>query len=169
MTKQVAIYARVSTDEQAKGYSLQTQLEACQNYARERGYTVTETFADDYTGAVMDRPALNKLRDLIALETIEAVIVYDVDRLARKSAYQVLIEEEFKRAGVLIEFVMGQYDDSDEGRLQKQIKGVIAEYEKAKILERSKRALSKSVLITVGAGGATARPVTGLIIPGHSL
>ena len=100
MTKQVAIYARVSTDEQAKGYSLKTQVEACQTYAKERGYIVTETFSDDYTGAVMDRPALNKLRDLIALETIEAVIVYDVDRLARKSAYQVLIEEEFKRAGV---------------------------------------------------------------------
>ena len=154
MTKQAAIYTRVSTDEQAKGYSLQTQLEACQNYAKEHGYIVTETFADDYTGAVMDRPALNKLRDLIALETIEAVIVYDVDRLARKSAYQVLIEEEFKRAGVLIEFVMGQYEDSDEGRLQKQIKGVIAEYEKAKILERSKRGKrgkAKSGFVLTGA------------------
>lgn len=154
MTKQVAIYARVSTDEQAKGYSLQTQLEACQTYAKERGYTLIETFADDYTGAVMDRPALNKLRDLIALETIQAVIVYDVDRLARKSAYQVLIEEEFKRAGVTIEFVMGQYEDSDEGRLQKQIKGVIAEYEKAKILERSKRGKrgkAKSGFVLTGA------------------
>ena len=154
MTKQVALYARVSTDEQAKGYSLKTQVEACQTYAKERGYTVTETFSDDYTGAVMDRPALNKLRDLIALETIEAVIVYDVDRLARKSAYQVLIEEELKRAGVSIEFVMGQYEDTDEGRLQKQIKGVIAEYEKAKILERSKRGKrgkAKSGFVLTGA------------------
>lgn len=154
MTKQVAIYARVSTDEQAKGYSLQTQLESCQTYAKEHGYIVIETFADDYTGAVMDRPALNKLRDLIASETINAVIVYDVDRLARKSAYQVLIEEEFKQAGVTIEFVMGQYEDSDEGRLQKQIKGVIAEYEKAKILERSKRGKrgkAKSGFVLTGA------------------
>lgn len=154
MTKQVAIYARVSTEEQVKGYSLQTQLESCQTYAKEHGYIVIETFADDYTGAVMDRPALNKLRDLIASETINAVIVYDVDRLARKSAYQVLIEEEFKRAGVTIEFVMGQYEDSDEGRLQKQIKGVIAEYEKAKILERSKRGKrgkAKSGFVLTGA------------------
>jgi site-specific DNA recombinase len=139
MTKQAAIYSRVSTDEQAKGYSLKTQIEACQAYAHERGYTVTATFSDDYTGAAIDRPALNKLRDYMIRNSLDVVIVYDIDRLARKSAYQVLIEEEFKRAGVIIEFVMGQYEDSDEGRLQKQIRGVIAEYEKAKILERSKR------------------------------
>jgi len=139
MTKQAAIYSRVSTDEQAKGYSLSSQIEACYSYAQERGYTVTATFSDDYTGAAIDRPELNELRDYMARNPLDVVIVYDIDRLARKSAYQFLIEEEFKRAGVVIEFVMGQYEDTDEGRLQKQIKGVIAEYEKAKILERSKR------------------------------
>ena len=139
MKKQAAIYCRVSTDEQAKGYSLKTQVEACQAYAKERGYKVTATFSDDYTGAAIDRPELNKLRDYMARNPVDIVIVYDIDRLARKSAYQVLIEEEFKRAGAVIEFVMAQYEDTDEGRLQKQIRGVIAEYEKAKILERSKR------------------------------
>ncbi|MCB9112212.1 MAG: recombinase family protein [Anaerolineales bacterium] len=137
--KLAAVYSRVSTDEQSKGYSLQTQTDACIAYARERGYTITETFSDDYTGAALDRPALNNLRDYMAHNPLEVVIVYDIDRLARKSAYQVLIEEEFKRVGVVIEFVMAQYDDTDEGRLQKQIRGVIAEYEKAKIMERSKR------------------------------
>jgi site-specific DNA recombinase len=65
--------------------------------------------------------------------------VYDIDRLARKSVYQALIEEEFLRLGIMVEYVIGQYDNSDEGRLQKQIRASIAEYEKAKILERSKR------------------------------
>lgn len=152
--KLAAIYSRVSTDEQSKGYSLQTQIDACQNYAIERGYTVVEIFSDDYTGAALDRPALNKLREYLIHNPLDVVIVYDIDRLARKSAYQVLIEEEFIRAGVVVEFVMGQYEDSDEGRLQKQIKGVIAEYEKAKILERSKRGKrgkAKSGFVLTGA------------------
>ncbi len=154
MNKRAAIYSRVSTDEQAKGYSLQTQMEACLAYAKERGYDVVANFSDDYTGAAIDRPELNNLRDFMVHNQLDVVVVYDIDRLARKSAYQFLIEEEFKRAGVVIEFVMGQYEDTDEGRLQKQIKGVIAEYEKAKILERSKRGKrgkAKSGFVLTGA------------------
>ena len=139
MSNRSIIYARVSTDEQTKGYSLQTQIEACKNYAIERGYRLLETFSEDYSGATLDRPKLNAVRDFIAQEPIDVVIVYDVDRLARKSVYQALIEEEFLKAGALVEYVIGQYDNSDEGRLQKQIRASIAEYEKAKILERSKR------------------------------
>jgi site-specific DNA recombinase len=133
------IYARVSTDEQVHGYSLQTQLEACRKYASERGYRVVGEFKDDYTGASLDRPALNQLREFVSNDSTGVVIVYDVDRLARKSVYQMLIEEELARAGATVEYVLGQYADTDEGRLQKQIRASIAEYEKAKILERSKR------------------------------
>ena len=75
-------------------------MDACRRYANERGYTVVATFTDDYTGAALDRPALNELRDFMANSPIDVVVVYDIDRLARKSAYQVLIEEEFKRVGV---------------------------------------------------------------------
>jgi site-specific DNA recombinase len=153
MVKQAVIYARVSTDEQGKGYSLATQIEACQVYADECEYKVSAIFSDEYTGASLDRPALDELRDFIARSPVEIIIVYDLDRLARKSAYQVLIEEEFKRLGAVIEFVMAQYDDSDEGRLQKQIRSVIAEYEKAKILERSKR-------------GKRGKAKSGFVIPG---
>ncbi|HNC32255.1 MAG TPA: recombinase family protein, partial [Cyclobacteriaceae bacterium] len=71
MNKKAAIYSRVSTDEQAKGYSLQTQIEACQAYAQERGYTVTAAFSDDYTGAAIDRPELNKLRDYMARNPLD--------------------------------------------------------------------------------------------------
>jgi len=139
MSKNAIIYARVSTDEQTKGYSLSTQIDASKSYAIERGYTLLETFSEDYSGASMDRPILNEIRDFIEREDVDVMIVYDVDRLARKSIYQALIEEEFLREGVVIEFVIGQYENNDEGRLQKQIRASIAEYEKAKILERSKR------------------------------
>ena len=139
MNKQSVIYARVSTDEQTKGYSLQTQIEACKQYAVQQGYIVLHIFSEDYSGASFDRPELNNVRDFLVKEKVDVVIVYDVDRLARKSIYQALIEEEFLRDGAVIEYVIGQYADTDEGRLQKQIRGSIAEYEKAKILERSKR------------------------------
>lgn len=154
MNKIAIIYVRVSTDEQKNGYSLQTQIEACHNYAVEQGHQVVAEFQDEYTGASLDRPGLNHLRDFIARNPLDVVVVYDVDRLARKSAYQVLIEEEFRRAGVTVEYVLGQYADTDEGRLQKQIRAVIAEYEKAKILERSKRGKrgkAKSGFVLTGA------------------
>jgi site-specific DNA recombinase len=128
MNERVVIYARVSTDEQAKDYSLPTQLEACRKYADEHGVTVIKEFTDDYTGASLDRPGLNRLREYIAADSIGMVIVYDIDRLARKSVYQMLIEEELNRQGIKVEYVNGQYDDTDEGRLQKQIKASIAEY-----------------------------------------
>ena len=139
MNKRSVIYARVSTDEQTKGYSLQTQIEAFKQYAVQQGYIVLHIFSEDYSGASLDRPELNNVRDFLAKEDVDIVIVYDVDRLARKSIYQALIEEEFLHDGAIIEYVIGQYADTDEGRLQKQIRGSIAEYEKAKILERSKR------------------------------
>lgn len=129
-------------------------MEACLAYAKERGYDVVANFSDDYTGAAVGSTELNDLRDFMVHNQLDVVVVYDIDRLARKSAYQFLIEEEFKRAGVVIEFVMGQYEDTDEGRLQKQIKGVIAEYEKAKILSEANAASGaklKSGFVLTGA------------------
>jgi site-specific DNA recombinase len=137
--KRAVIYTRVSTDEQATGYSLPTQLSECRKYAEMKGYKLTAEFKDDYTGASIDRPGLNHLREYSRVNGAEVVIVYDLDRLARKSVYQMLIEEELRKQGISVEYVNGQYADTDEGRLQKQIKSSIAEYEKAKILERSKR------------------------------
>lgn len=111
MNKRAVIYARVSTDEQTKGYSLQTQVESCKQYAAERGYILLHIFSEDFSGASLDRPELNNVRDFLANEDVDVVIVYDVDRLARKSIYQALIEEEFMRNGAVIEYVIGQYDE----------------------------------------------------------
>ncbi len=153
--KRAIIYVRVSTDEQTRGYSLKTQIEGCEGYAAELGYSVVATFQEDYTGTVLDRPTLNEMRQFIGEDGgINAMIVYDLDRMARKSVHQMILEEELNRLGITVEYVIGRYEDSDEGRLQKQIRASIAEYEKAKILERSKRGKrgkAKSGFVLVGA------------------
>ena len=97
-----AIYARVSTTDQAdKGYSLPTQIEACQTLAQREGYTVPDShiFQDDYTGTSLNRPQFTHLRDLVQQRLIQGVIVHDYDRLSRKLAHQLLLSDEFEQAG----------------------------------------------------------------------
>src|SRR5438105_1684189 len=82
--KTACIYARVSTADQAdKGYSLPTQIEACLALAHQEGYTVPEQhiFVDDYIGTSLKRPQFTKLRDLVHQQLVQAVFVYDEDRL----------------------------------------------------------------------------------------
>ena len=138
-----AIHARVSTQDQAdKGYSLQTQLDACQRCAAQAGYAVpvSHIFQDDYTGTSLNRPQLTVLRDLLRSRTIHALIVYDLDRLSRKRAHQLLLTEECEQAGVALHIVtMPATDISPEQQLLSNVKGIIAEYEGAKILERTAR------------------------------
>ena len=134
------IYTRVSTDEQAsKGYSLPTQLEACRKYAQEKSLIIVGEFCDDFSGARLDRPQLDKLRELITQSRVDAVIVYDLDRLSRSLVHQLILEEEFSKRRTQLHCVLGQYDNSPEGKLQKQLRGAIAEYEREKIRERVMR------------------------------
>ena len=138
-----AIYTRVSTTEQAdKGYSLPTQLDACQALARQEGYTVPEShvFVDDYTGTSLKRPQFTVLRDLVQQRLVEAVFVYDLDRLSRKLAHQLLLSDEFEQAGVALRIVtMPDGAKTPEAQLLSNVRGIIAEYERAKILERTAR------------------------------
>lgn len=136
-----AIYARVSTDWQAeRGYSLETQVNACRERAKELGAETIKEYVDDgYTGAYLERPALESLRDALADKFYDAVIVYDPDRLARKLAHQLLLTEEIERAGARVVFVSMDFQNTAEGRLFYQIHGSFAEYEREKIRERTMR------------------------------
>jgi len=97
-------------------------------------------FADDgYSGATLVRPALERLRDLAASGALDRVYVHSPDRLARRYAYQVLLVDELRRAGVEIVFLNRQIGVSPEDDLLLQVQGMVAEYERAKILERSRR------------------------------
>jgi len=133
----------VSTTDQAdKGYSLPTQIEACRSLAQHEGYTVQEShiFVDDYTGTSLKRPQFSKLRDLIHQQLVQAVFVYDLDRLSRKLAHQLLLSEEFEQSGVALRIVTMPDDaKTPETQLLSNVRGIIAEYERAKILERTAR------------------------------
>jgi site-specific DNA recombinase len=137
-----ACYCRVSTEDQGRGYSLTTQQAACLALAAERGYSVPESHIlyDDVSGAILDRPGLRHLRTLVQTRAIDAVVIHDMDRLSRKLAHQLLLDEEFGQAGVQLHVVtMPNTDKSPEGQLLTHVKGVIAEYERTKLAERTAR------------------------------
>ena len=96
----VAIYVRVSTQEQAEhGYSLGTQMEACRQKAHELGaVTIREYIDDGQSGEFLDRPALTELRRGLKGKEFDLVIVYDPDRLARNLAHQLIVAEEIEKA-----------------------------------------------------------------------
>ena len=133
------IYARVSTEEQGQGYSLPTQIAGCRRYAAEQGHTVLGEFVEQYTGTERERPALHALMEFVRAQKVEVVIVFDVDRLARRKVHQVLIEEDLLQRGARVEFALGQYKDTAEGQLLKGIRQEIAEYENHQRVERSRR------------------------------
>ena len=97
-------------------------------------------FEDEgYRGRVLARPGLERLRDLAAEGQIEAILIYAPDRLSRKYAYQILLLEEFARHGVEVVFLKAVAGETPEERLLLQFQGMIAEYERAQIAERSRR------------------------------
>lgn len=135
------IYIRVSTDEQAqKGYSLNEQRETCRSRALELGADEVLEFADEgVSGSLIDRTGLNRLREYISAGRINLLVVRDPDRLSRRLSHQLLLTEEIERAGVSLQFLDFDWQDTPDGRLFYAIRGAIAEYEKEKIRERTSR------------------------------
>jgi site-specific DNA recombinase len=133
----IGIYARVSTEEQAKsGFSLQDQIRECRKKA---GTTDVLEYVDDISGEFLDRPALTQLRQDVKDGLIAKVICLDPDRLSRKLMNQLIITDEFDKHGVELVFVNGEYAKTPEGQLFYSMRGAIAEFEKAKINERMSR------------------------------
>ena len=142
MTKPAAIYARASSDRQKETHTIDSQLAALVEYADRHGYLIPPEwrFQDEgYSGATLLRPGLEALRDLAAAGQIQAALVYSPDRLSRKYAYQVLLIEELARHGVEIVFLKAPSSETPEDQLLLQFQGMIAEYERAQILARSRR------------------------------
>ncbi len=142
MTRPAAIYARVSSDRQKEDHTIVSQTAALIQFAETEGFTVPKewVFQDEgYSGANLLRPGLEAIRDLAAEGHIEAVLIHSPDRLSRKYAYQVLLAEEFSKHGVAVRFVKSPSVTTPEDQLLVQFQGMIAEYERAQILERSRR------------------------------
>ncbi len=139
--KRAILYARVSTDEQARsGYSLAQQLEAPREYAAREGYEVLEEVSDPgQSGASLERPGMDRVRDLVAAGGVSVVLAQDRDRFSREPAYHYLLRREFEEHGTNIRALNDRGDDSPEGELTDGILDQLAKYERAKIAERSRR------------------------------
>jgi len=140
--KAAAIYTRVSSEKQKEEQTIGSQTAALKEYAQTEGYAVPSEwiFQDEgYSGANLVRPGLERLRDLAGEGHIETILVYSPDRLSRKYAYQVLLLEEFARYGVEVMFIKSPQASTPEEQLLVQFQGMIAEYERAQIVERSRR------------------------------
>ena len=137
----VALYARVSWEPGAEAQPIQSQVEALRTHVAALGRTVPtelEFLDEGCSGATLVRPALERLRDLAAAGGLDARYVHAPDRLARKYAYQVLLLEEFARAGVRVHFLTRALGQSPEDDLLLQVQGLLAEYERARFLERAR-------------------------------
>lgn len=141
--KRAVLYARVSKDDtQNDSRNLMGQLEMCRDYAFSHGYTVVEELAEDdrgASGAVFDLPQLSRAIEMARGGQYDILITRELDRFARKLSKQLIVEEELRRYGVKIEYVLGEYPDTPEGNLMKNVRATVAEYEREKIKERMNR------------------------------
>jgi site-specific DNA recombinase len=137
-----AIYARVSTERQERQQTIDSQLDGLRRWAGAANHDLSDlhVFRDEgYSGSRLDRPGLDALRDAVRDGEIDVVGVLAPDRLARRYAYQVLLLEEFRRAGCAVEFLNRAISDDPGDQLLLQIQGAVAEYERALLSERFRR------------------------------
>ena len=140
--KTAAIYTRVSSDQQKENKTIESQVEALLGFADQNGYVVAKEYIfkdEGYSGAVLVRPGLERVRDLSAEGQIQAVLVYSPDRLSRNYAYQVVLLDEFASCGTEVLFINSPKAETPEEALLLQFQGMIAEYERAMIKERTRR------------------------------
>ena len=137
-----ALYARVSSEQQAKEQTIASQVAALRQRIGEDGFQLSEElcFLDEgVSGSTLVRPALERLRDAAYLGSFQKLYVHSPDRLSRRYAYQVLLVDELTKHGIEIVFLNRAIGVSPEEDLLLQMQGMFAEYERAKIMERSRR------------------------------
>jgi site-specific DNA recombinase len=141
MAENVILYVRVSTPGQAeRGYSLRQQSEALEEYAKSKGYEILETIPDEgHGGTTLDRPGLDKVRDLVEAGGVDVVLAQDADRITREPGHRAFLDDEFERYGTVLRALDDWGDDSHEGQLLKYVKGWSAKGERLKMAERTRR------------------------------
>jgi site-specific DNA recombinase len=139
--KRALLYARVSTDEQARtGYSLAQQMEALREYAAREGYEVLEEVVDPgQSGASLERPGMDRVRELVAVGGVSVVLAQDRDRFVREPAYHYLLKREFEEYDTKLQALNDRGDDSPEGDFMNGVLDQLAKLERAKIAERTRR------------------------------
>jgi site-specific DNA recombinase len=160
MTKRVALYARVSTDDQRENYSISTQVEGCVRHAQSRGYAIVgdrfvdratgrdavgpgngavRAYVDDYTSRELSRPALDAALSFLQTTGFDVLVVLALDRFARDPYIRTTLEREFQKCNATVEYVQGNYDDSPEGEVRKDLDATFGKWENAKRVERFNR------------------------------
>lgn len=157
--KRAILYARVSTDIQRGNYSIPTQIRACKEYIDTHGWALVgnryvdrETgldtqkgkgaipaYVDDYTSRELSRPSLDEVFAYLDTYGFDSLVVYDIDRLARDPYYRQTIERYLHERGATVHYVQGNYDDSPEGEVRKDLEATFAKWENAKRVERITR------------------------------
>jgi len=144
MMKKAAIYARVSSQKQKEGETIESQIYALRQFANNEGYEIPENwmFLDNgVSGSTLQRPALDELRDMIRIESVEVILIHAPDRLSRNYPHQLILLEEFRRNGVRVCFIKNppQQGNTPEVIMMNHFQGIFAEYERTLILDRSRR------------------------------
>jgi len=136
-SKLIAVYARVSTSRQEEEGTIKTQLSTLREYARTNGYVIVKEYVDDgWSGDMLARPALDDLRQAAKSKLWNAVLIYDPDRLARRYSFQELVMDELRDANIDVIFVTVAAPKNSEDKILHGVRGLFAEYERAKISER---------------------------------
>jgi site-specific DNA recombinase len=145
--RRAVLYARVSTRGQAEeGYSLRQQIEALQAWCEHEGYEVLEVVTDaGHSGTNLERPGLDRVRDLIASADVSVVVAQDADRITRTPIHRGFLDDEFERRGTRLLALDDWGDDSHEGQLLRFIKGWVSKGERLKMVERSRRGKLRKV------------------------
>jgi site-specific DNA recombinase len=159
MSHRAVIYARVSSDEQRSNYSIPTQVDECTKYATKEGYSIVgdhwinpengldappgdgavRAYVDDYTSLEINRPSLSEVIRFLDEIGFDILLVHSLDRLARDPYTRTTIELEIEQRNARVEYVLGQYEDSPEGEVRKDLEATFGKWENAKRVERSKR------------------------------
>ena len=135
-----AVYSRVSSDKQERrGYSLESQVESCRRLVSTEGWQEVAVFREVCSGTVLNRPELDKLRDLVTEGKVDIVIVHDVDRLSRDPAHIAYLEREFEESGVPVRYVLLPDSETPSGQLLKDVKAAVGRFENLQRVERSRR------------------------------
>ena len=150
MAKRAVLYARVSGDDRSKtgGENVKDQLQICCEHAKKQGYQIIAELAEDdkgASGAKLHLPKLSEALEMARSGMFDVLVVRELDRLSRDLAKQLIVEQELKTAGVAIEYVLYDFPDTPEGRLNKNLRAMLAEYEREKIRQRMWRGMLRKI------------------------
>lgn len=135
--KPIAIYSRVSTSNQKKEGTIETQILAMREFAEKNSYLIVKEYVDNgWSGDILARPDLDRMRNDASKKIWNTVLIYDPDRLARRRTYQEIVIEELQNLGIEVLYVTVPPPKNDEDVFMYKMRAVFSEYERMKITER---------------------------------